>query len=115
MTLEQPFNLETIMTAAFETFRNVETFAYESGRLDHVLVYQCGDFRKVITLTYNGNYKMSSEYESFMPPEQLEEFENSGYCGEDWDGKLMMSSLEKMEEMVKLEYLWRMEEETYPS
>ena len=103
------------MTAKFETFRKLETFTDENGHIDHVLVYQSGSFRKVITLTDNGNYKMSSEYESFMTLEQLGEFEKSGYNGEDWDGQLMMRSLEKMEEMVKLEYLWRMEGETYPS
>ena len=93
-----------------ETFRTLEIVKNEEG-ISHVCVYQNGNFRKVVELVKEGMYKMSSEYREFMTPEQLEEFENSGYCGEDWDGKLMMSSLDKMEELIKMEYLWRIEGE----
>ncbi len=93
-----------------ETFRNLEVVE-NNGEINHVCVYQSGNFRKVVELVKGGNYKMSSEYREFMTPEQLEDFENSGYCGEDWDGKLMMGCLEKMEELIKMEYLWRMESE----
>ena len=67
------------------------------------------EFVQVVYLESDGNYTLQSEYREFLEDGELEALSDSGLFSEDWSGRLKMVSLGDMEEMVKLEWLMRME------
>ena len=52
---------------------------------------------------------MQSEYREFLEDGELEALSDSGLFSEDWSGRLKMVCLGDAEEMVKLEWLMRMD------
>ena len=67
------------------------------------------EFVMVVYLEADGNYSLQSEYREFLEDGELEALSDSGLFSEDWSGRLKMVCLGDAEEMVKLEWLMRME------